>query len=114
MAEAAQRGVLAAQAALNRRDREGAMQGEQAEEQDTNEHDAERDLEADVAGAPENRRRAAPEPGPRAAVAPPPDEHPAPRPRARWIRRPPVPTKAQIEMHVLSQHVEYAPCTSAA
>ena len=37
----------------------------------------------------------------------PPDPHPIPRPRAKGVKHPAVPTKAQVERHALEQHVNY-------
>ena len=36
-----------------------------------------------------------------------PEPHPVPRPRARGVKHPQVPTKAQIAKHALEQHVNY-------
>ena len=57
----------------------------------------------------EPRVDAPPNTGVEIAAAPPLMALPVPRPRAKGVRHPQVPTKSQVETHVLEQHVSYAP-----
>ena len=57
----------------------------------------------------EPRVDAPPNAGVEIAAAPPLMALPVPRTRAKGVRHPQVPSKAQVERHVLEQHVSYAP-----
>ena len=103
---AASRGSRTAENMLGRADRDigdddnGDEDNHRAEDQ----HEAEGELEVEAPGvgdSPDVAVAVNPE------IPPPPSPHFAPRPRAKGVKHPPVPTRAQIERHALEQHVNY-------
>ena len=113
MPEAARRFIIGA-AARGHQVPDGLLAraaGASANIEGDNGHDHDADDQQETGGEAE-----AEVPGPRvhttlpaAPIPDPPAAHAAPRPRARGVRHPPVPTKAQVERHALEQHVNYEP-----
>ena len=110
---AAARGNRTAQGMLDREaagDRQEVSDGDAGDEHQSDGQRAagsETDAVApDVAAEP---MADAPSAGVETAAALPPMSFPVPRTRAKGVRHPQVPTKAQVERHVLEQQVTYAP-----